>query len=121
VIYLRVNSNIIIKEMAKTISRFLNNTVLGLDRILNKALKIYRLLIALQLVDIAKVYFIIGYYLRLKKAIIIFILYKEGKVDYLFLRSYYFIILKNTLSKILRRVVINHIVDIAKKKHALLL
>jgi hypothetical protein len=43
---LRVNSDIIIEEMAKTISRLLNNIALGLDGILNKALKIYRLLIA---------------------------------------------------------------------------
>jgi hypothetical protein len=40
-----VDSDIIIEEMARTISRLLNNIVLGLDRILNKALKIYRLLI----------------------------------------------------------------------------
>ena len=44
--HLRVNSNITTKEMAKTISRLLNNTVLRLDRILNEALKTYRLLIA---------------------------------------------------------------------------
>ena len=44
--YLRVDSNIIIEEIARTISRLLNNIVLGLDRILNKALKTYRLLIA---------------------------------------------------------------------------
>jgi len=43
---LRVDSDIIIEEMARTISRFLNNTVLGLDRILNKALKTYGPLIA---------------------------------------------------------------------------
>jgi len=43
---LRVDSDIIIEEMARTISRLLNNIVLGLDRILNKALKTYRLLIA---------------------------------------------------------------------------
>ena len=36
---LRVDSDIIIKEMAGTISCLLNNTVLGLDGILNKALK----------------------------------------------------------------------------------
>ena len=46
VTYLRVNSNITIKEIAKTISRLLNNIVLGLDRIPNKALKAYGLLIA---------------------------------------------------------------------------
>ena len=46
VTYLRVNSDIITKEMARTISCLLNNIVLGLDRILNKALKIYGPLIA---------------------------------------------------------------------------
>ena len=86
--------------MAKTISCFLNNIVLKLDRILNKALKTYRLLIVLWLTDIAKIYFIIDYYLRLKRAITIFILYKEGKADYLLLGSYRPIALKNTLSKI---------------------
>ena len=118
--YLRVNSNIITKEIAKTISRFLNNTVLGLNRILNKALKTYRLLMVPWLADIAKIYFVIGYYLKLRRTIIIFVLYKEGKVDYLFLRSYRPITLKNTLSKILERVIANHITDMAKE-HALLL
>jgi len=46
VTYLRVNSDITIEEIARTISRLLNNTALGLDRILNKALKIYGPLIA---------------------------------------------------------------------------
>jgi len=63
VTYLRVNSDIITKEMARTISRLLNNIVLGLDRILNKALKTYRPLIAPWLTDVARVYFVIGYYL----------------------------------------------------------
>ena len=106
--------------MARTISYFLNNTVLKLDRILNEALKTYRLLIVPQLADIAKVYFTIGYYLRLRRAIIIFILYKEGKADYLFSESYCPIALKNTLSKILERVIADRMADMAKK-HALLL
>jgi hypothetical protein len=63
----------------------------------------------------AKVYFIIGYYLRLKRAIIIFILYKEGKADYLFLGSYRPITLENTLSKILKRVIVDRIIDTAKE------
>jgi len=45
VTYLRVNSNITTEEMARTISRLLNNTALELDGILNKALKICRPLI----------------------------------------------------------------------------
>src|SRR6266581_2080630 len=67
---LRVNSDIITEEMARTISRLLNNIVLKLDKILNKALKTCGPLIIPWLADIAKVYFIIGYYLRLKRAII---------------------------------------------------
>ena len=106
--------------MAKTISRLLNNTVPGLNKILNKALKTYRPLIALWLTDIAKIYFIIGYYLRLKRAITIFILYKKGKADYLFLGSYYPITLKNTLSKILKKVIVDYIVNTAKEYTLLL-
>ena len=118
--YLRVNSNIITKKIAKTISRLLNNTVLELDRILNKALKTCGLLIVPWLVDITKVYFVIGYYPRLKKAIMTFILHKEGKADYLFLGSYHPIALKNTLSKILEKVIVDRITDTAKE-YALLL
>ena len=70
--------------------------------------------------DIAKAYFIIGYYLKLKRAITTFILRKEGKADYLFLGSYRPIALKNTLSKILKRVIADRIADTAKE-HALLL
>ena len=70
--------------------------------------------------DIARVYFVIDYYLRLKKAIIIFILYKKGKTNYLLLENYHLIALENTLSKILKRVITDHIADTAKE-HALLL
>ena len=106
--------------MARTISRLLNNIALGLDRILNKALKAYGLLIAPWLADIARVCFIIGYYPRLRRAIITFILYKEGKADYLLPGSYRPIALKNTLSKILERVIADHIVNTAKKYTLLL-
>jgi len=71
---LRVNSDIITKEIARTISHLLNNIALELDGILNKALKTCGPLIAPWLADIAKVYFIIGYYLRLKRSITIVVL-----------------------------------------------
>jgi len=74
--------------MAKTISRLLNNTALGLDRVPNKALKTYGPLITPWLVDIARAYFTTSYYLRLRKAITIVILCKEGQVDYSLLGSY---------------------------------
>src|SRR6266704_1864745 len=112
---LRVNSDIITKEMAKTISRLSNNIVLGLNRILNEALKTCGPLIVPWLVDVARAYFAIGYYLRLRRAIIMVILCKEGKADYLFLGSYRPIALKNTLSKILKRIIVKCMVDIAEE------
>ena len=117
---LRVNNNIITKEMARTISCLLNNMVLRLDRILNKALKTCSPLIVLWLVDIARVCFIIGYYLRLSRAIIIVVLYKKGKADYSILGSYCPISLKNTLSKILKRVIVDYIANIAEEYTLLL-
>jgi len=106
--------------MARTISRLLNNIVLGLDRILNKALKTYRPLIALWLTDVARACFIIGYYLRLGRSIMTVILQKEGKADYLILGSYRPIALENTLSKILEKVIADYIADMVEE-HALLL
>ena len=44
---LRVDSDMTTKEIARTISRFSNNTVLGLDSIPNKVLKTCELLIVL--------------------------------------------------------------------------
>jgi hypothetical protein len=49
-----------------------------------------------------------------------YILYKEGKANYSLLKSYCFIALKNTLSKILKRVIVDYIIDIAEE-HVLLL
>src|SRR6266568_9404896 len=78
---LRVDSDMTTEEMARTISRLLNNTALGPDRILNEALKTCGPLIALWLADVARACFIIGYYLRLRRAITMVVLCKKGKVD----------------------------------------
>ena len=106
--------------MARTISRVSNNIVLGLDRILNEALKTYRPLIVPWLTDVARACFATGYYPRLRRAMTTFVLRKKDKADYLLLGSYRPIALENTLSKILERVIAEYIVDIAKE-HALLL
>ena len=58
--------------------------------------------------------------MRLRRAIITVILYKEGKADYLLLGSYRPIALENTLSKILERVIVERIADIAKEYTLLL-
>jgi len=86
-----------------------------ISRPLNKALKTFGLLIAPWLANIARVYFIIGYYPQPRRSIIIVILQKEGKADYLIPGSYRPIALENTPSKILERAIADYIVDIAKK------
>ena len=88
VTYLKVDSDITTEKMARTISCLLNNIVLRLNRIPNEALKTCGPLITPWLMDVTRVYFVIDYYLRLKRAIIIVVLRKEGKVNYLFLGNY---------------------------------
>ena len=83
-----VDSDMTTEEMAKTISRLLNNTAPGPDRIPNEALKTCGPLIAPWLTDVTRVYFAIGYFPRLGRAITTVILYKKGKADYLLLGSY---------------------------------
>jgi len=116
---LRVDSDMTTEEMARTISRLLNNTALGPDGIPNKALKTCGPLIAPWLADVARACFAIGYYLRLGRSIITVVLQKEGKADYLILGSYRPIALENTLSKTLEKVIADHIADIVEE-HALL-
>jgi hypothetical protein len=116
---LRVNSDMTTEEMARTISRLSNNTALRPDKIPNKALKTCGPLITPWLTNIVRACFIIGYYLRLRKAITMVVLRKKGKADYSLLKSYWLIALKNTLSKILKRVIVKHIVDTVEE-HALL-
>jgi hypothetical protein len=110
----------ITEEMARTISRLLNNIVLGPDGILNKALKTCGLLIAPWLADIARAYFAIGYYPRLGRSMTMVVLRKEGKVDYLIPGSYRPIALENTLSKILEKVIVDRMADMAEEYNLLL-
>ena len=103
VICLRVDNNIITEEMARTISRLLNNIVPRLNKIPNKALKTYGPLITPWLMDVTKACFVIGYYLRLRKAIIMVVLCKKSKANYSLLENYCLIALENTLNKTLKK------------------
>src|SRR6266576_4370178 len=94
---LRVDSDMTTEEMARTISRLSNNIAPGPDRIPNEALKTYGPLIVPWLADVAKACFAIGYYPKLRRAIITVILHKKGKADYLLPGSYRPIALENTL------------------------
>ena len=77
----------------------------GLDRILNKAIKAALKAIAIPLVDTATTYLLKSKILECYKEIIIVILRKANKKDYSLLGSYQLVALKNTLEKILEKIV----------------
>jgi len=70
-------------------------------------------------VDVVRACFAIGHYLRLERTMTTIVLHKKGKADYLIPKSYCFIALENTLSKILEKVIADCMTDMAEE-HALL-
>ena len=81
----------------------------GLDRILNKAIKAALEAIAIPLINTVITCLLKGKILKYYKKMIIVILRKANKKDYLLLGSYQPIALKNTLGKILEKIVAEHI------------
>ena len=81
----------------------------GLDKILNKAIKTALKAIAIPLVDTTTTYLLKSKILKCYKKTIIVILQKANKKDYLLLESYWLVALKNTLGKILEKIVAERI------------
>ena len=77
----------------------------GLDRILNKAIKATLEAIAIPLADTATTYFFKSKILECCKKTIIVILQKVNKKDYSLPGNYRPVALKNTLGKILKKIV----------------
>ena len=77
----------------------------GLNRILNKAIKAILKAVTTPLVNIATTYLFKGKILNCYKEIIIVVLQKANKKDYFLLGSYWLVALKNTLKKILEKIV----------------
>ena len=78
---------------------------MGLDRIPNKAIKTVLKVIATLLANTTTTYFFKSNLLECCKDTIIVILQKANKKDYSLLESYQPITLKNTLGKILEKIV----------------
>jgi signal recognition particle GTPase len=115
-----LNSYILTKKVLEIINRLLNRKVVELDRILNKILKRITLEISASLVQ--RIYTALIYSLlpaHYKKSITI-VLYKKSKKNYLLSKSYRLITLKNTLIKIIKKVLITYLSCITEK-HSLLL
>ena len=83
--------------------------MIGLDRILNKTIKAILKAITTLLVDAATTYLFKGKIPECCKEIIIVILQKANKKDYFLLESYQLVTLKNTLGKILKKIVTERI------------
>ena len=81
----------------------------GLDRILNKTIKAILEAIAIPLIDTVTTYLLKSKIPEYCKEITIVILQKANKKDYSLLGSYWLVALKNTLGKILEKIVTERI------------
>ena len=93
---------------------------MGLDGILNKAIKAILKAIATPLINAATTYLFKNNLLECCKDTIIVILQKANKKDYSLLRSYRPVALKNTLGKILEKIVVKHIQEAIEAQRLLL-
>ena len=81
----------------------------GPNRILNKAIKTALKAVTIPLINMATTYLHKSKILDYCKKIIIVIHWKVNKKDYLLLGSYQLVALKNTLGKILKKIVVKRI------------
>ena len=81
----------------------------GLNRILNKAIKAILEAVTIPLINAATTYLLKSKILDYCKEIITVILWKVNKKDYLLLKNYYPVALKNTLGKILKKIIAEYI------------
>ena len=81
----------------------------GPDRILNKAIKAALKTITIPLADAATTYLLKSKILECYKKTITVVLWKVNKKNYSLLGSYWLVTLKNTLGKILKKIVIERI------------
>ena len=117
---LTLNDYISAEEVLKTINRLSNEKAAESDRILNKILKRITLTIYTGLIQEIYTAFTCSLLLIHYKKLITVILYKEGKKDYLLPESFKLIALKNTLIKIIKKVLITYL-SCAAEEYSLLL
>ena len=110
-----LNDYISVKEVLKTINRLLNEKTAESDRILNEVLK--RIISEISTDLIQRIYtaftedLLPTYY----KKLIIIILHKKDKKNYLLLKSYRLITLKNILIKVIKKILVTHLSHTAEK------
>ena len=115
-----LNDYIFAEKVLKIINRLSNKKTAELDRILNEVFKRITLKISTDLIQ--KIYTAFSYSLlsRYYKELIIIILCKKNKKNYLLFKSYRLITLKNMLIKIIKKILIIYI-NYTAEKYSLLL
>ncbi len=102
------------------INRLLIKKIFDLNRILNKILKLLDSKILSELTQNIYIIFARNLLLFYYRELIIIILYKKNKKNYSLLNNYRLIILKNTLAKIIKKVLATYL-SLIIKEHVLLL
>ena len=113
-----LDNYISVKEVLKTINRLLNRKAVKSDRILNEILKHIVLKICTDVVYRICTALIYSLLSECFKKLIIIILYKEDKKNYLLSESYRLIALKNIFMKIIEKVLATYL-NYAAEKHFL--
>ena len=106
---------IFVEKVLKTINRLLSRKIAGSDRILNEILKRITSVISMDFIQEIYTTFICGLLLTYYRELIIIILHKKNKKNYLLLRSFRLIILKNMLIKIVKKMLVTCLSCIAEE------
>ena len=106
---LKLNNYISAEEVPKIINRLLSRKTAELDRILNEVLKYITLKIYTDITHRIYIALICSLLSEHFKELIIIILHKENKKDYLLFKSYRLIALENILTKIIKKMLATHL------------
>ena len=115
-----LNGYISTKKVLETINRLSNEKAAESDRILNEILKRIASEISVNLTQGIYTAFMCSLLLTYYKKLIIIILHKNGKKNYLLPESYRLITLKNMLTKIIKKMLVTYLSHTAEEYSLLL-
>ena len=92
--------------LERELEKLLNRKALGPNRIANKVLEEVYKELALYLIEVFTTVVYLRYYPKIKKSITTVALCKDGKADYFLINNYRPIILKNTIVKVYKKLLV---------------
>ena len=117
---LEISQTVTIKEIKDAIRKLPTGKAVGPDRILNEAIKAASEALTTLLANTATTCLLKGKLPECCKVTTIIILQKANKKDYSLLKSYRLITFKNTLGKLLEKIIIERIQEAAEVQDLLL-